>query len=68
MLTRDWSPLFKLALGRKDVALVLEAAAAAGLDLGVAHAVLEEMDRAIGRGYGDGDTAAVIEATRPGSA
>jgi 3-hydroxyisobutyrate dehydrogenase len=68
MLTRDWSPLFKLALGRKDVALVLDAAAGAGVDMTVAHAVLEEMDRAIARGYGDGDTASVIEATRPGSA
>ncbi len=68
MLTRDWAPLFKLGLGRKDVALVLEAAVGAGLDLAVAQAVLEEMDRAIDRGYGDGDTAAVIEAIRPGSA
>jgi 3-hydroxyisobutyrate dehydrogenase len=68
MLTRDLSPLFKLALGHKDVALVLEAAAGAGLDLKVGGAVLEEMEQAIDRGYGDEDTAAVIEAIRPGSA
>jgi len=68
MLTRDWSPLFKLALGRKDLTLVLEAAAGAGIDLAVARSALEEMDRAVARGYGDGDTAAVIEAIRPGSA
>ena len=68
MLTRDWSPLFKLALGRKDLALVIEAATSAGLDLAVAKATLDEMDGAIARGYGDGDTAAVIEAIRPGSA
>jgi 3-hydroxyisobutyrate dehydrogenase len=68
MLTRDLSPLFKLALGHKDVALVLEAAAGAGLDLKVGGAVLEEMEQAIDRGYGDDDTAAVIEAIRPGSA
>ena len=68
MLARDWAPLFKLALGRKDVALVLDAANGVGLDLTVGDAVLEEFDRAIARGYGDGDTAAVIEAIRPGSA
>jgi len=68
MLTRDWSPLFSLVLGRKDVALVLDAAAGAGLDLAVGEAVLEDLDRAIARGYGDDDTAAVIEAIRPGSA
>ena len=68
MLTRDWTPLFKLTLGRKDVALVLDAAVGAGLDLALGKAVLEELDRAIIRGYGDGDTAAVIEAIRPGSA
>jgi 3-hydroxyisobutyrate dehydrogenase len=63
MVTEDWSPLFKLALGRKDVALALDAAEAEGLDLTVATAVVEVMDRAIARGYGDGDTAAVIQAT-----
>lgn len=68
MLTGDLSPLFKLAHGYKDVVLVLEAAAAAGLDLEVGVAVREEMKRAIDRGYGELDTAAVIEAIRPGSA
>ena len=50
------------------MALAIEAGTAAGLDLTVAEAVVREMDRAIGRGYGDADTAAVIAATRPGSA
>jgi 3-hydroxyisobutyrate dehydrogenase len=68
MLTRDWASLFSLALGRKDVALVLDAAADAGLELTVGDAVLEDFERAIARGYGEGDTAAVIEAIRPGSA
>jgi len=68
MLTQDWSPMFKLALGRKDVALAIDAATDAGLELTVAAAVVETMDRAIERGYGDGDTAAVITATRSGSA
>jgi 3-hydroxyisobutyrate dehydrogenase len=68
MLTGELSPLFKLALGHKDAELVLEAAAAVGLDLRVADAVRAEMEQAIGRGYGDSDTAAVIEAIRPGRA
>jgi 3-hydroxyisobutyrate dehydrogenase len=65
MVTEDWSPLFKLALGRKDAALALDAAAVEGLDLTVAAAVIEVMDRAIARGYGDSDTAAVIQGTAP---
>ena len=68
MLANDWSSLFSLALGRKDVALVLDAARDAGLDLPVGTAVLEDFDRAIARRYGDGDTAAVIEAIRTGKA
>jgi 3-hydroxyisobutyrate dehydrogenase len=68
MVARDWAPLFKLALGRKDLGLILEAASGAELDLPVARAVADEYDAAIARGYGDSDTAAVIEAIRPGSA
>jgi 3-hydroxyisobutyrate dehydrogenase len=62
MLTGDLSPLFKLELGRKDLALVLDAAAQAGIELPVARAALTEMDEAIARGHGDSDTAAVIAA------
>ncbi len=68
MLTHDLAPLFKLVLGRKDLALVVEAAGSAGLDLTVASATLEEMDRAIDLGYGEADIAAVIEATRASTA
>jgi 3-hydroxyisobutyrate dehydrogenase len=68
MLSDDWSPMFKLALGRKDMGLALDAAVEAGVDLTVARAVLDAMDRAIERGYGDSDTAAVIAASKPGSA
>jgi 3-hydroxyisobutyrate dehydrogenase len=68
MLAEDWSPMFKLALGRKDLALAIDAASAAGVELTVAPAVIEAMDRAIERGYGEGDTAAVIQSTRSGSA
>jgi 3-hydroxyisobutyrate dehydrogenase len=64
MLEGDWSPLFKLVLGRKDLALVLDAAGGAGVDLTVARAVLAEMDDAIAAGFGDADTAAVINGVR----
>jgi 3-hydroxyisobutyrate dehydrogenase len=67
MLERDYPPSFRLELGRKDVALAVEAAREAGVELSVGEAVVDEMERAIERGYGDGDIAAVIEATRPGS-
>ena len=68
MVAADWEPLFRLELGRKDAALALEAAREAGLEPAVAAAVVEAFSRALERGYGDGDIAAVIEATRPGSA
>ena len=64
MVAGDWEPLFRLELGRKDAARALEA----GLELSFAEAVVAAFSRALERGYGDGDIAAVIEATRPGSA
>lgn len=67
MLERDYPASFRLALGRKDAALAVEAALAEGIDLPVAAAVVAAMDTAIERGYGDGDIAAVIESTRTGS-
>jgi 3-hydroxyisobutyrate dehydrogenase len=67
MLERDYPASFRLALGRKDAALAVEAALAEGIDLPVAAAVVSAMDTAIERGYGDGDIAAVIESTRTGS-
>ena len=68
LLGRDHPASFRLKLGRKDAALALEAGRAAGLDLDVGAAVVAELDRALDRGYGDADIAAVIEAVRPGSA
>ncbi len=65
MISGDLSPLFKLAHGRKDLALVLDAAASAELELPVARATLAEMDEAITRGHGDDDTAAVVAGIRP---
>ena len=64
----DLEPMLGLALGRKDAALAAEAAPGAGLDLRLARALVEEMDRAIEGGYGEDDIAAVIAAIRPGSA
>jgi 3-hydroxyisobutyrate dehydrogenase len=65
MLRREYTPSFRLALGRKDAALAVEAGRKAGVEMPVAEAVVAAMDRAIERGYGDGDIAAVIESTRP---
>jgi 3-hydroxyisobutyrate dehydrogenase len=68
MLKRDYTPSFRLGLGRKDAALALEAGRAEGLDLRLAEALVAAMDVAIERGHADSDIAAVHEATRPGSA
>jgi 3-hydroxyisobutyrate dehydrogenase len=69
MLAGDFeSPNFKLVLAHKDLALAEEAGASAGLELTIARAVVEEMARAIERGYGEADFTSVMEATRAGSA
>ena len=67
MLERDYPPSFRLALGRKDAALALEAGRAEELELRLGAALLEAMDVAIARGYGESDIAAVHESTRRGS-
>ena len=63
MLDGDYAPMFSLALGRKDVALALEAGTTAGVRMEVAAAVLADMDRAIALGHGDDDIGAVFTAT-----
>jgi 3-hydroxyisobutyrate dehydrogenase len=68
MLRRDYTPSFQLRLGRKDVALALDAARAEELDLRLGAALLEAMDVAVDRGYGESDIAAVHESTSAGSA
>jgi 3-hydroxyisobutyrate dehydrogenase len=68
MLRRDYPASFRLELGRKDAALAVEAAREAGFELVAADGVVAAYDRAIERGYGDADIAAVHESTRPGSA
>jgi 3-hydroxyisobutyrate dehydrogenase len=67
MIAEEFPPSFALALARKDVDLALAAARRAGLELGVAHAVAEEMEYAVRLGHGDEDLAAVYFAVRPSS-
>jgi 3-hydroxyisobutyrate dehydrogenase len=59
MAKGDFAANFPLELGRKDLALAIEAA---GGDLPLARAALEAYDRAIAAGYGRDDMAAVITA------
>jgi 3-hydroxyisobutyrate dehydrogenase len=54
----NFEPSFALKMARKDVGLVLDAARRAGLELEVARAVAQLMDRAIEHGHGDEDLAA----------
>lgn len=65
ILERKLEPSFRLALARKDVGLVLEAAERAGVDLGLPRVVAERFDRAIELGHGDEDMAAVYFASAP---
>ena len=65
ILNEDFSAVFALAHGAKDVRLALEAARAAGIDLGLAPVTLERFERAIELGHGGDDTAAAWFASRP---
>jgi 3-hydroxyisobutyrate dehydrogenase len=67
MLSGDLAPSFKLTLAHKDVALIVEAAEEAGLDVPVARATRAQMARAIELGHGDEDMAATYFASRPGA-
>jgi 3-hydroxyisobutyrate dehydrogenase len=58
MLSGSFEPSFPLALARKDVELVLAAAAEAGLDLPLMRGVREGLHRAVQAGHGDEDIAA----------
>jgi 3-hydroxyisobutyrate dehydrogenase len=76
ILKREFPPAFALTLARKDAGLMLEAAADAQLELPLLEATTERFDRAIARGHGDEDLAAVFFASsrldgpdaRPGAA
>jgi 3-hydroxyisobutyrate dehydrogenase-like beta-hydroxyacid dehydrogenase len=60
--TSSYPPSFKLVLATKDIVLVDDAAATAGLDLPVAAAVRVWMEDALAQGAGDLDFSAVAEA------
>jgi 3-hydroxyisobutyrate dehydrogenase len=64
ILTRDFSPAFRLNVGVKDVRLALAMAREAGIELGLGPATLERVERAIDLGHGEEDVAAVWFASR----
>jgi 3-hydroxyisobutyrate dehydrogenase len=66
MLEGRLDPSFKLKLAEKDAALVLEAAARAGVEARVARAVREAFERGVELGHGDEDMAAVYFAAKSG--
>jgi len=62
MLGREYgNPTFPLRLLRKDLDLFVRAARAAGVDPGVAEAVLDAVGAAAGRGHAEDDYSAVAE-------
>ena len=65
ILDGDLAPSFKLALARKDAALVQEAGEHAGAHLALVAAVRRQLDRALELGHGDEDWAAVYFAAAP---
>jgi 3-hydroxyisobutyrate dehydrogenase len=64
ILTRNFTAQFALKHGAKDVRLALEAAAGAGVDLGLGPATLERFEQAIALGHGDEDNATAWFASR----
>jgi 3-hydroxyisobutyrate dehydrogenase-like beta-hydroxyacid dehydrogenase len=58
---------FRLVLARKDLALALQEAAAAGVDLTLPAAAVERCDQAIADGRGDRDNTAVVAYLRSAS-
>jgi 3-hydroxyisobutyrate dehydrogenase len=58
ILAGNYVPSFSITNAIKDSRLVVEAAAAAGLQVDVAHAGLHRFERASARGHGDKDMAA----------
>jgi 3-hydroxyisobutyrate dehydrogenase-like beta-hydroxyacid dehydrogenase len=56
----DQASYFRLALARKDLALVFDEAAREGVDLTVAETAAARCDEAIGSGLGDEDFGAIV--------
>jgi 3-hydroxyisobutyrate dehydrogenase len=65
MIEEDFPTSFSANLARKDASLVLDAARARDLRLGIAEAVTARFDEAIQAGHGDEDMAAVYKSARP---
>jgi 3-hydroxyisobutyrate dehydrogenase len=65
MIEENFPTSFSANLARKDASLVLDAARARDLRLGIAEAVTARFDEAIRAGHGDEDMAAVYKAARP---
>jgi 3-hydroxyisobutyrate dehydrogenase-like beta-hydroxyacid dehydrogenase len=64
MVAGDFSPVSRLAQHRKDLVLILEAAARAGLDLPLARAHAALLAEGMAQGKGDLDNVAVIAVLR----
>ncbi|HJQ28849.1 MAG TPA: NAD(P)-dependent oxidoreductase [Rubrobacter sp.] len=64
MVEEDFPTSFSANLARKDAGLVLDAAEARDLRMGIAEAVAARFDEAIEAGHGDEDIAAVYQAAR----
>ena len=62
--SETYPPNFKLALARKDMALVVEVAQRAGLHLRIAHAAKDWLDKADESGLGDLDYSSVVAQIR----
>lgn len=62
--SETYPPNFKLALARKDMALVVEVAQRAGLHLRIAHAAKDWLDEADESGLGDLDYSSVVAQIR----
>jgi len=62
MRQHDYATLFKTEHMLKDVRLCLEEAQAAGVPFPAANAARDALVAAVGRGYGDADFAAMVEA------
>lgn len=65
MVERSFEPSFSLKLAHKDAGLVLEAAAAAGIELPLPALVRDQMGKAIDLGHGDADVSATFHASCP---
>jgi 3-hydroxyisobutyrate dehydrogenase-like beta-hydroxyacid dehydrogenase len=61
ILAGSYPPRFKLSLAAKDLRLVTEEAARAGLELGIAGVARGWLERAERDGRGDEDYSAVVE-------